>query len=208
MHKLPKPHSSFTWTLDHIHAQRKRNSIHPPFLPAKSHSKGISWQPASRRGTITVTNNSLTVHVGASALSEDLKNVSTDTPDLWLDRWLAVSPLSLFLSLIFSFVLSLQSLLSLPQISPVACNPSAYCTPVCNTNTRTVLTCKYLHTRKHTHSSSQQAVCSVWVSHCTGRLSLCPPTVGKQCSSLVQNSGARHSPIEQTSPSVLGASLK
>ena len=45
-----------------------------------------------------------------------------------------------------------------------------HCTPVRNANTYSVLTCKCLQTHKHTHSSSQQAACSVWVSYCTGCL--------------------------------------
>lgn len=115
--------------------------------------------------------NSFTVHIIVwAALFEDRENVSTDTLDLWLDWWLAVSPLSL---------LSLFSLW--------------FPASGCHYNPSSAMNVLYalLHTHKHIHcinmqilagphSTSQQAVCCDWVSYCTGclSLSLSPLTVG------------------------------
>lgn len=95
--------------------------------------------------------------------------------DLWLSRWLAVSPLALLSLFTLVFLASCclynrstrsskkKSLRSRASRWP-------HCTPVRNANTYSVLTCKCLQTHKHTHSSSQQAACSDWVSYCTGCL--------------------------------------
>ena len=90
-----------------------------------------------------------------------------------------------FLSMVFSFTLSLRSLIR----HECTLHPSTH-----KSCLYSVLTCKCLQTDKHTHWRSRQAVCreSATVQ------GVSPLTVGKQCSSLVQNSGARHSPIEQT----------
>ena len=100
--------------------------------------------------------------------------------ELWLSRWLAVSPLAL-LSL-FTLFFQRCVVTTIAQPAPLKKKKKKkkslqsrasrwpHCTPVRNANTYSVLTCKCLQTHKHTHSSSQQAACSVWVSYCTGCL--------------------------------------
>lgn len=101
--------------------------------------------------------------------------LSEDKPEHWHTRsvvrlvvsgWSPLSLLSLFFSLFFSFMLSLQSLVSHEHTIHPSAHKHIYCINMqilADTNT-------------HTYSRSQQAVCSDWVSYCTGCLSLSSPS--------------------------------